>query len=62
MFRNVTMLIPLMAGVLALVIADSGRDYFVAGAFIVGSFVVWCVWRLVDGAVTKEQRSSLDNP
>ncbi|QWC84652.1 hypothetical protein KLP28_13925 [Nocardioidaceae bacterium] len=60
MSRNVVMLVPLLAALLALLIADTRHDYIVVGSFVAITAVVWVAWRVVDGIALRRQRRSLE--
>ena len=61
MSRNATMMVPLIAALIALLIADTRHEYLVVGGFIAVSVVVWVIWRVVDGIAMRRQRRSLRN-
>ena len=60
MSRNATMLVPLLAALIAVLIADTTHEYVVVGVFVALSGVVWVVWRVLDGVAMRRQRRSLD--
>ena len=54
------MLVPLLAAVVALLIADTRHEYLVVAGFIAVSALVWVVWRVIDGVAMRRQRRSLE--
>ena len=54
------MLVPLLAALIAVLIADTTHEYVVVGVFVALSGVVWVVWRVLDGVAMRRQRRSLD--
>ena len=54
------MLVPLLAALVAVLIADTRHEYIVIAGFVALSAVVWVVWRVIDGVAMRRQRRSLE--